>query len=250
VGEPAARIAEDYLRILRFFRFQSRYGRTQPDDETAQALRAAAPKLATLSAERLWSEFAKILSVADPRPALRLMETLGVLAALLPEADMGWHETFDRLVAAKAPADPVFRLAALIPSPEKAMAVASRLKFSNADRDLLLAVTDGPVPAPGADDGAVRRAVAGTEPKVLEARSFLRHDPDAAAAQFRAHLYLFPRPIFPLQGRDALALGLEPGPELGAALRQVRAWWLARGCVDDAAACRAELARVAARPAS
>jgi poly(A) polymerase/tRNA nucleotidyltransferase (CCA-adding enzyme) len=59
-----------------------------------------------------------------------------------------------------------------------------------------------------------------------------------------------PPPVFPLQGRDGVALGLPPGPALGAALRAVRRWWLDRGCIDDAEACRTELRRVAARPAS
>jgi poly(A) polymerase len=57
-------------------------------------------------------------------------------------------------------------------------------------------------------------------------------------------------PIFPLQGRDAVALGLAQGPKIGQAMRQVRAWWLARGCMDGAEACRAELARVVAASAS
>jgi poly(A) polymerase/tRNA nucleotidyltransferase (CCA-adding enzyme) len=250
VGEPAARIAEDYLRILRFFRFQARYGRTPPDDETAQALRTAAPKLATLSAERLWSETAKILWVADPRAVLRLMETLGVLAALLPEADPQWSRTVDRLAAAEAPADPVLRLAALLADPARAAQAAARLKLANAERDRLLALVAGAVPAPEADDAALRRAAADIPLPILVGRSWLRQEPSAESATLRARLDAMRPPIFPLHGRDGLALGLEPGPALGEALRQVRGWWLARGCIDDADACRAELARVAARPAS
>jgi poly(A) polymerase/tRNA nucleotidyltransferase (CCA-adding enzyme) len=250
VGEPAARIAEDYLRILRFFRFQARYGRTPPDDETAQALRAAAPKLATLSAERLWSETAKILAVADPRAVLHLMAVLGVLAALLPEADPGWMRSFDRLAVAGAPADPLLRLAGLVADPARAAQAAARLKLANAERDRLLALVAGEVPAAQADDGALRRAAADNPVPILIGRSWLRHEPGPEAAALRARLDAMTPPVFPLQGRDGVALGLEPGPALGAALRQVRTWWLARGCIDDAAACRAELARVVARPAS
>ena len=84
VGAAAERIAEDYLRVLRFFRFQIRYGRVAPDAETTEALRAAAGKLGTLSAERLWSESGKILGTPDPRAGLSLMAELGVFAALLP----------------------------------------------------------------------------------------------------------------------------------------------------------------------
>ena len=247
VGQPAERIAEDYLRILRFFRFWARYGSGGPDDETARALMDAAPKLATLSAERLWSETAKILSVADPRAALRLMETLAVLASLLPETHPGWVAALDRLAAAGAPADPVLRLAALVSDPDRA---ARRLKLSNAERDRLLALTGGEPPLPDADDAALRRALADTPAPVLIGRSFLRHDPSPEAEALRTRLDAMPEPIFPLQGRDGLAIGLPAGPALGEALRQVREWWLAGGCAATAEACRAELARVAARPAS
>ena len=247
VGDAAERIAEDYLRILRFFRFWARYGASDPDAETAQALRDAASKLSTLSSERLWSETAKILAVADPRPALRLMETLGVLAALLPQADPGWPATFDRLAAAEAPADPVLRLAALVAEPDR---VARSLKLSNAERDRLLALSEREVPSLDADDGALRRALAETPAGVLIGRSLLRHAPGPAAAALRARLEAMPAPVFPIQGRDGVALGFAPGPELGEGLRQVRAWWLKGGCVATADECRAELARVAARPAS
>jgi poly(A) polymerase len=247
VGSPAERIAEDYLRVLRFFRFWARYGAGGPDAETAQALANAAPELSTLSAERLWLETAKILSVGDPRPIIGLMETLGVLAALLPETDPRWPATFDRLAAAEAPADPVLRLAAIVTEPD---AVARRLKLSNADRDQLIALSDGEVPPPGADDVALRRALAETPAPVLIGRSFLRHEPGPAAAALRDRLTATPAPVFPLQGRDAVALGLAPGPALGEALRQVRAWWLDGGCVATADECRAELARVVGRPAS
>jgi tRNA nucleotidyltransferase/poly(A) polymerase len=188
--------------------------------------------------------------VPDPRAVLRLMEQLGVLAALLPEAGPGWQETFERLAAAEAAADPLLRLAALVADPARAAQAAARLKLANAERDRLLALVAGDAPAAEADDAALRRAAADTPVPILIGRSWLRHEPGAAAASLRARLGAMTPPVFPLQGRDGVALGLEPGPALGAALRQVRAWWLARGCVDDVEACRAELARVAARPAS
>jgi poly(A) polymerase len=247
VGSPAERIAEDTLRILRFFRFWARYGSGDPDAETAHALADGAAKLATLSAERLWSETAKILTVPDPRAVLRLMEALGVLAGLLPETDPRWPETFDRLAVAGAPADPVLRLAALVTEPEQ---VARRLKLSNAERDQLIALSAGEIPSPETDDAALRRALADTPAGVLIGRSFLRHESGAAAEALRARLQAMPPPVFPLQGRDGVALGLKPGPALGAALRQVRGWWLAGGCVATAEECRAQLARVVARPAS
>ena len=80
VGDPATRIAEDYLRILRFFRFFARYATGPADPAALAAIRAGVPGLATLSVERVWSELARILSAPDPRTAVSLMAELGVLA--------------------------------------------------------------------------------------------------------------------------------------------------------------------------
>lgn len=250
VGDAAVRIAEDYLRILRFFRFFLRYGQVPPDAATAAALAAGAPKLATLSAERLWSETGKILAVPDPRPGLALMANLGVLPVLLPEAAPDWAVRLDRLAEAEAPAEPVLRLAALIGDAPRADQAARRLKLSNTERDRLAAFLTSTLPPPDADDPALRRALADTPADILVGRSFLRHPPGEAARAFRVRLSAMAAPVFPLQGRDGLALGLQPGPALGAALRAVRDWWIARGCADDAEACRAELGRVVARLSS
>ncbi len=112
VGDAATRIAEDYLRILRFFRFHARYGTGAPDPAALAAIRAGVGGLAILSVERVWSELQRILAAPDPSGAVALMAELGVLAAVLPEgADPG---KLARLVAAGAPADPILRLAALL----------------------------------------------------------------------------------------------------------------------------------------
>ena len=101
VGDPATRIAEDFLRILRFFRFFARYARAAPDQAATSAIRAAVPGLARLSPERLWSELKKILSAPAPGAAIHLMADLGVLSALIPEgADPA---RLDRLLATPAP---------------------------------------------------------------------------------------------------------------------------------------------------
>lgn len=253
VGVPAERIAEDYLRILRFFRFQIRYGRVAPDAGTASALAAAAPKLSTLSAERLWSESGKILGTPDPRAGLRLMADLGVFATLLPEAAADWRLRLDRLAQTDAPPEPLLRLAAIIGDAARADLLALRWKLSNAERERLAALLTGELPPPDAPLVALRQALANTPVAILRDRSYLRHPPGDAATVFRGKIALMPEPVFPLQGRDAVALGWPPGPAMGEALRAVRSWWIARGCVDGADACRAELGRragVAGRPAS
>ncbi|MEX2647899.1 MAG: CCA tRNA nucleotidyltransferase, partial [Alphaproteobacteria bacterium] len=113
VGEPRRRIAEDYLRVLRFFRFLAHFGREAPDEAALTACRAAAPELARLSGERVRNELLKLLAAPDPRPALRLMRAAEVLAVVLPEA--GALDRLALLAALDASyPDPLSRLATLI----------------------------------------------------------------------------------------------------------------------------------------
>ncbi len=238
VGDPAARIAEDYLRILRFFRFHARYGHGDPDAAALNALRDGVPGLSRLSPERVWSELKRILATADPRGAIHLMAELGVLPAVLP----GPLELtrLDRLVQADGPADPLLRLAALMPG--AGFDLAARLRMSVSERDRLVALA-GPPPDHSMDDDALRRLLADAPPGALAARTWLAGDAGPEWAALRARLATLPRPVFPLEGRDALALGVPPGPAVGELLREVRAWWMQGGCRAHAATCRAELAR-------
>ena len=234
VGDPAARIAEDYLRILRFFRFQARYGRQAPDDATLTALSAGVSGLAMLSPERVWSEFKRILLAPDPVASLRLMAELGVLTAILPEVSS--LDGLERLIAAGSPSDPMLRLAALSPP----ATLAERWRLSTVERSELTDLA-GPPPDPALTGLDLRRALADTPAATLIGRSWLAHGADGAA--LRTRLAGEPAPDFALSGRDALALGVPPGPRVGLLIRDVRAWWLAGGCVASAAECRAELAR-------
>lgn len=112
VGDPDARIAEDYLRILRFFRFHAWYGaKGQADPAALRACRAKADGLARLSKERIGAEVMKLLAAPDPADALQLMEDSGVLNRILPGAGTG---LIARLLAiTPEPPDPLLRLAAL-----------------------------------------------------------------------------------------------------------------------------------------
>ncbi|MBV8523731.1 MAG: CCA tRNA nucleotidyltransferase [Acetobacteraceae bacterium] len=239
VGNPASRIAEDYLRILRFFRFFARYNRGQPDSEAIAAIRAGIPGISVLSAERVWSELKRILAAADPRGALTLMDELGVLEVIMPGgADPA---ALARLIEAGAPADPLLRLAALRTGDPGVL--ADRLKLSGAERDQLLAWVDGPPPDPSWDDAALRRALANTPKETLLARTWLQGDGSAAWSELRNRLIQVPAPVFPLGGKDVVALGVPPGPRVGELIRQVREWWMQGGCSADASACREELRR-------
>jgi len=246
VGDPAARIGEDYLRILRFFRFHARYGHGEPDPAALEALRDGVRGLGRLSPERVWSELKRILATPDPRGAVQLMADLGVLPAVLPGPfDLA---CLDRLLRAGAPSDPLLRLAGLERSsassevPGAGMELAARLRMSVAERDRLTALA-GPPPEPGMDDDALRRLLADAAPGALIGRAWLAGDAGPEWSALRAHLAALPRPVFPLEGRDALALGVPPGPAVGELLRAVRAWWMDGGCRAGAFACRAELAR-------
>lgn len=232
VGDPARRLAEDYLRLLRFFRFQARFGRLAPDAKTCAALGEAVPGLARLSAERIWGELKRILAALDPRTVVGLMERLGVLAAVLPEGFSSAR--LDDLVARGAPVDPLLRVAALLDG--DVVAFAARLKLSAAERDRLLALRGS---APRGDDDALRRALADTPISVLIDRVWLA-DGDAG---LQARLVSMPAPVFPLQGRDLASAGMAAGTAMGAMLTDLRAWWWEGGCRADCAGCLDELAR-------
>lgn len=237
VGAAPQRIAEDYLRILRWFRFQARYGTTAPEANTLAAIAAGVPGLAGLSAERVWSELKRILLAPDPVPALALMESTGVRAAVLPEgADL---VALRFLVAAGAPVDPLLRLAALLPACADLPALAARLRLARAEAERLAQLR---VPLPTAPDAAaLRRLLADTPAEILIDRTWLAQRDDPAPWQaMRRDIAAQPAPQFPLRAAD---LDLPPGPGLGAALAALRAWWLEGGCTADLAELRAEAAR-------
>ncbi len=237
VGDPAARIAEDYLRVLRLFRFHARFGKVPPDPVTLRALRDAVPRLQHLSVERVWNEVRRILAAPDPTASVALMDRVGIWAAVLPEA-----MAVDRLKG--LPADPVLRLAAMLTG--DALTLATRLKLSSEDRDRLLRLTT--TPSVAGSDAALRRLLADHQRADLLDRTWLDGARLEGAAEVRQRLAAMTRPVFPLEGRDVLALGIPAGPVVGAALRDVRRWWLDGGCVADRDACLIQLARAIALP--
>ncbi len=252
VGDPAVRIAEDYLRILRFFRFHARYGSRVPDAATEAAIRAGVPFLAGLSVERVWSELRRILAAPDPRVAVRLMADFGVLAVVMPEGFA--LDRLDRLIGGGAPEDPVLRLAALLEgdSDERrggnSVALAVRLKLSTAERVRLVELRRTEVPQPGYDDAALRRMLADTPAAMLIDRCWLADDAAPGWAEVRDRLGAMKRPVFPLEGRDVVALGVPPGPAVGQLLAEARARWLDGGCVADLDGVRDSLAAILPLP--
>jgi poly(A) polymerase len=255
VGDAVLRIAEDYLRILRFFRFFAHYGREPADASALQACAAAAGCIERLSGERIQAEMLRLLRAQDPLPALRLMAEAGVLEQVVsgPVA----LERLARLLRLAPGADALLRLAALLrpPPAEPGTAgwVAGRWRLSNAQSDRLMQLVETPLPPLAASPAERRRAryrmgkglyldlvcLAATEVEEGEASSGL---PDAVAEAER----WTPKRL-PVTGDDVTALGLAPGPRVGEVLGALEAWWVDRDFRPGREDCLAELRRLLAQ---
>ena len=219
VGHPEDRIREDYLRILRFFRFTAWYGDPAegPDPDGLAACAEHALGTEGLSRERLGGELKKMLSAPDPAPAVGAMQATGVLGHVLPGAEARALAPLVHLEGAMPP-DPIRRLALL-----GGEDVAERLRLSRADArrlELLRIALDEGVPEVlgyrlGADEGAnavlIRAALIGTEPRAGWQAAVAR----GAAAQF---------PVAAADLMPALS-----GAALGARLKQLEEAWIASG---------------------
>jgi poly(A) polymerase len=235
MGDPAARIAEDYLRVLRLFRFHAWYGRGEIDPPGLRAAAAAKDRLGTLSAERVAKEMLRLLEAAASGPVLRVMAAAGLLPALLPGAVQ--LARLERLVAIDAdnffPPDPLLRLAALLEdSGAAAEAAADRLKLSNADRARLSAALGGDEKIVSyLSVKEVRRLLYRIGPDRFRDRVRLNwagQPKGQAAIQWRMLLAVadsWERPHFPLTGREVMRAGVPEGPAVGRILAEVEAWW-------------------------
>ncbi|WGF86774.1 CCA tRNA nucleotidyltransferase [Marinivivus vitaminiproducens] len=255
VGEPGRRIAEDYLRVLRFFRFHARFNRGPTDRGALAACARAAPELRRLSGERLRQETLKLLAARDPLPTLRLMEEAGVTAHLLgtPVA----HGRLARLVGEGDGGDALLRLAALLrpppAGPETAVRLAGRFRLSNRERDRLLALCASPLPQAGTGERAWRQAIydhgQATFADLVRLADADAPWPETARSAALALAEGWTPPPPPVQGKDLVALGIAPGPELGRRLDAVIAWWRGEDFRPDREACLDWLRRQASGPA-
>jgi poly(A) polymerase len=253
VGDAATRIAEDVLRVLRYYRFEARFGDGAGDAAARAACRAAAPLLANLSAERVAGELLRLLAVADPAPALRMMAADGVLPAVVPEAKR--IDRLARLIPIEPePPEPLRRLAAVVDADADGMTViADRLRLSNAERDRLVGLASPWPPeidaAAAGDSRHQRRAIArlggaryGDLALLLAAEGAV--DPARLGAML-ALAESWPAPVFPLSGHDVTALGIAPGPRVGRLLAAVKAWWEDGDFTADRGACLGRLRALA-----
>ncbi len=221
IGDARQRIGEDHLRILRYFRFQARFGSQPADEEAERACGDLAATLNDLSRERVGWELQNLLVLADPAPTVARMAELGVLAVILPEAHVA---PLAALVAEEArqqiAPDAIRRLAALLPAdPALADAVAARFRLSNAQRKRLAAAAQR---EPGearalayklGRDGALDRLL-------LTGKSV-------------AALNDWEIPVLPLKGGDIVAAGVPEGPRVSRLLKAIEAKWVAEGFPGD-----------------
>jgi poly(A) polymerase/tRNA nucleotidyltransferase (CCA-adding enzyme) len=228
VGEASERLAEDYLRALRFFRFWARYGSGAPDAAAVEAIRAAVPGLARLSIERVWMELKRLLQAPDPRDALRLMAETGVLGAVLPEAVPLNLQSLTRLLAVAAPEDVLLRLCSLLGESVDHMAMGRRLKFSGFETERVSLILDQEAMLqPGASELRVLIWQSMTTARSADEARLPLWLADARDGKDRsAERASLSGTTFPLLGRDVIALGVAPGPRVGALLAEVRYWWM------------------------
>ncbi len=272
VGEPRQRIAEDMLRLLRYFRFFAHYEQGDPDPDALDACQELASGLASLSGERIGAEILRLLEAPDPAPTLELMAARGVLGHVLAEAQTR-TKTFPRLRALAAleakgasglTVDAPRRLAAVIEADDKAASqVAARLRFSNADRDrlrALVAPSDHMVRAVSADDAgrmvAARRALYHLGREIFRDRVALAwaaamadHELSSEeTSRFEALMDAgthWVAVMLPVTGQDVAAQGVEIGPQVGEHLKRLEAWWEAQDFAPDRGACLDQLKRQA-----
>jgi poly(A) polymerase len=219
IGDARQRIREDHLRILRYYRFQARFG-SELDPEAEAACTELAPTLKGLSRERVAMELLNLLALPDPSPTVARMEAGGVLPVILPEAGNAGVEALERLVAEErrqvTPPDPLRRLAALLPADSRLVdQVAARLRLSAAQRKRLVtaASREGDPGDPralayrlGRDEAIDRLLLAGADSAPLAGWDI---------------------PQLPLKGGEIVTRGVSAGPEVARILRAVEDQWVA-----------------------
>ncbi len=233
VGNPETRLREDYLRILRFFRFYAWYGREAPDAAGLAACAKLRAGLDGISVERIWMETKKLCAAVQPIPALEAMQASGVMALLYPEAR--GLDLLRKLVALEqaegwAP-DSMLRVQSLFwKDPVATRALANRLKLSNDERSRVIwpAENETPISAETTPHD-VRFAVYRVGAQVVTdcATLALAESGDPALADVIRLAKAWPKPTMPVTGADLITRGFAPGPAMGEALRKAENAWVA-----------------------
>jgi poly(A) polymerase len=245
IGDAAARIAEDYLRILRFFRFHAAYGEGEPDAAALHACIVARDGLRSLSRERVRMELLKLLVARRATAAIRVMADTGLLVPIL--GGVPYLVSFETMAAIEAASgekpDPVRRLGALaVAVEEDAERLFERLRLSNAEHDRLRSMADGwwrigaALTPPDARALLYRLGSLRFADRLL--LSWSRSRDASGDSEWRDLVALPARwqpPACPICASDLIARGIPKGPALGAALREAEAAWIAADFPSDPA---------------
>ncbi|MEO8668251.1 MAG: CCA tRNA nucleotidyltransferase [Bauldia sp.] len=256
IGDADTRIAEDYLRILRLFRFHAEYGVGDIDRDGLMASIRGRGGLRELSAERIGQEMRRLAVAPRALDAATLMQDAGILPLVL--AGVGYLGALRRLIAFEAvlgvPPDQTLRLAALGARIEEDVTrIAERLRLPNVQRDRMsAAVSAARLTRSPADDAASRRALYGLGSEAwcdglaLGVAWAAMSPDDPAAEQLHRLPERWPPPVFPLGGRDVIGSGSVRGPAVGAILKGLESWWIENDFRPDATALRQRLQQMLA----
>jgi poly(A) polymerase len=241
IGDAHMRIREDYLRILRFFRFNAWYAKGPIDPNGLSACADLVAGLDQLSVERVWKETKKLLEAPDPRAAWEGMSAIEARVRALPELQN--EARLDALCGLEAdlmlPVDPMTRVAAALTDQDSARALARRLKLSNEERDRLVAALGDEVKLSSYMSlREMRRAIYKIGNEAFRDRVMLAWAGAGGgkAQQWRAlvaHSQMWTPPKMPLTGDDVMAAGVSAGPKVGVVLREVEDWWIDADFPDD-----------------
>jgi tRNA nucleotidyltransferase/poly(A) polymerase len=256
IGDADQRIAEDRLRILRFFRFNAEFGAGAYDPAGIAASIRGRDGIRALSAERIGQEMRRLAVAARAPEALGLMQDCGILPVIL--AGVAYLGPLAALIAFEAaagvaPTVPLRLAAAGCRIEEDAERIGERLKLTNAERGLMRDAVGAArrAPPPG-DEKAARRFLYDLDEPAFRGAVALAYAWSGGGADVAAAADLYrlperwPRPRFPLGGRDALGAGASHGPAIGAFLKQLEAWWIAEDFAPDADMLRSRLQRMIA----
>ena len=243
VGDATTRIREDYLRILRLFRFHAWYGKGELDAEAFTAASSEKSGLKLLSGERVQKELLRLLEAANPMPALKAMARASILAEILP-GDLQL-ERVARLIeietSNRCKADSLLRLAALLPDdPKVARKLSAKLKLSNEHKDRLVeaAEADRRIDA-SLSPRETRKLLYRLGPQCFRDQLVLRWSDgqrDLKDSRWGKLLKLsqsWKRPELPIDGRDVMAKGIDEGPKIGTTLRALEQEWIEADFAPD-----------------
>lgn len=226
IGDAGERIREDHLRILRYFRFQARFG-ADLDQDAVNACRDLASTLTDLSRERVAKEMLLLLALPAPAETVELMMSLGVWKVIMPESGardlQRLRDVIKAETAADIPADPIRRLAALLPAlPAIAAEVGTRLRLSNAERARLVCAAER-----SAQDAESPRALAYYQGRENAIDRLLLSGADISL------LKDWSPPQFPLKGSVIIERGVPAGPDISRLSKQIEAQWVTEGFPDQ-----------------